>query len=82
MVDLGEWILPDHLKFDVEFLYWLKTRNYRLHSKRIIKKINFGEIENRYTIGGYKSLLIMSGVSKQEASLRGAKLYLASKNAR
>ena len=82
IVDVGDWSVPETLKGNPEFLYWLQQRSYRLHSKRILKKIEFGEHENNYTIKGFKNLLMMSGKSKKEADLAGAKLYLARKDAR
>ena len=81
MVDLGDWAVPDKLKQNEEFLYWLKARSYRLKAKRIVNKIIFGEKENNYTVKGYKSLLLMAGSSKEESDLAGAKLYMARKNA-
>ena len=82
MSNLGEWTLPDELKNDIEFLYWLNQRSYRFHSKKILNKLKYGELENNYTVKGYKTLLRMAGTPKKEADLAGARLYLDRKNAR
>ena len=81
VADLGEGFLPNSIKEDPNFLYWAKTRSYRVKAKKLLDKINFGEIENNLTIKAYKEIMMMSGKTKKESDIAGAKLYLARKNA-